>query len=241
MLNFIAPQGVYPLPSGMSCFRRQPRTPVFQVTHLFAVSQGWSRVTTGSWVKRYCLFLAKSPFPHTLPPPQLLPSVPTSVTTVSTCQHLKPVPLFDDLLAGHHPCTSPKICADYSLLSLHNIYDSSQGGAVCSFKLQYTHYFKNCICKQNSTRYYWKLAPTKCRSLLLSVPMQRPHFPQRFLKIRLYNPSVMSVLLKTWSIVQVDKKRHDMFDSRCSGRMCAIKWQWAQRERFTQGLTRSSN
>jgi len=55
--------------------------------------------------------------------------------------------------------------------------------------------------------------------------MQRLHLPHRFLKIRLYDRSVVSVLLKTWSIVQADKKRHDRFDSRCSGRMRAIKWQ----------------
>lgn len=44
---------------------------------------------------------------------------------------------------------------------------------------------------------------------MLRSPMQRLHFPQRFTKARLHNPSVVSVLLKTQSVVQVDKKGHD--------------------------------
>lgn len=87
--------------------------------------------------------------------------------------------------------------------------------------------------KHHFIRRYWRLAPTKHCSLLSSVPAQRLHLPHRFL----YNPSIVSVLLKTWSIVQVDKKRHDRSDSRCWGRMRAIEWQRAQRERFTQALT----
>lgn len=69
-----------------------------------------------------------------------------SVTSVRTCQHANISNQFlsDDLFAGHHPCTSPKIRAHYSLLLLH-IYNSFQGAAVCFFNLEYIHNFKNCI------------------------------------------------------------------------------------------------
>lgn len=39
--------------------------------------------------------------------------------------------------------------------------------------------------------------------------MRRLHFPHRFIEVRLHSLSVVSVLLKTRSVVQVDKKGHD--------------------------------
>lgn len=103
----------------------------------------------------------------------------------------------------------------------------SQTGVKCFLNLFKNNYFNHYIQIVRTP----ELTPTKHGIHLLSYLTQGLFIICVFLKFRLYNISVMSVLLKTWSIVQADKKRLDAFDSRCSGRMCNIKWQYFVRKR----------
>lgn len=64
---------------------------------------------------------------------------------------------------------------------------------------------------------------------MLWSPMQRLRFAHRFIKSRLHSPSVVSVLLKTRRVVQVDKKGHDSLTA------------GVQQERATERQQRSGN
>lgn len=63
---------------------------------------------------------------------------------------------------------------------------------------------------------------------MLQSPVWRLCSPHRFIKGRLHSPAVVSVLLKTWSVVQVDKKGHD---SLTAGVQQEWATEWQQRGR----------